>query len=449
MKIKYLFANPAIFSVILFAFVSRGADITALSSGNWSDTNIWNSGTVPGTNDDADIPGGIDVTVDTNTVIQYIYDSGTVTMGTNITLDVLTDATIDPATTLDTSATGNTVIYTGQAHNIKVQNYYNLVLNGVGTFWSGIYGSTAMTIAGNMTLDGTASVQEGGDFTIDGNLIVGTNCAWDCSSYNYTVVSNTIINGLFTDGDGASGNDNFNNVTINPSGTLRILDSTNWYVFGNMTNNGGVIKGVKYASINFNGTGVVTGTSINVPTLIINGTYQIATTINLATNTPTLNGTLVFDLANPGQFVLNPNAGSGPTFYYSGALNVINSGATPASGSSYQFFNAQSYGGSFATTSLPVLSGGLSWINNLSTGGSIAVSGGSSAGSPVIALSQNGNQLTLSWNSVAYPGYRVVAQTNSAGIGVNWSATGSGTNSPFTTTINPAGPPVFFRLSNP
>lgn len=443
---------------MFFASISRALDITAISSGSWGDTNIWNIGTVPGTNDDADIPVGINVTVDTNAFVQYIYDAGTVTMAPNSTLNVVGDSAGAEGTQslglLDTSAVGNTVIYSGNAFWAKHQNYYNLVLNGGGTLYNGNIGEpgdgqVAMSIAGNMTLGGTVHVQEADNITVNGNLTLGnTNNVWDCSSYNLTVLNNTIISGRLTDEDGANGADVFNNVILNTGGTLNILDSTNWFVNGSLTNNGGAIVGIAYASINFDGTGIISGNPITIPTLTINGTYTIGTTVNLTTNTPTLNGTLVFDLANPQQMVLSPAAGSGPTLYYSGTLDVINTGAAPISGSSYQFFNAQSYGGSFAASSFPSLSNGLTWINNLATSGSIAISGGS-IGSPVISLSKNGNLWTLSWNSATYPGYSVQAQTNSAGIGTNWSATGSGTVSPFYITINPTNPPVFFRLSNP
>ncbi|HEY4416716.1 MAG TPA: hypothetical protein VGO57_13585 [Verrucomicrobiae bacterium] len=458
MKIKSHLASLGILAGLFFTYAGYGVDITAVKSGSWGDPSVWNSGTVPGTNDDADVPGGINVTVDTNAIVQYIYDDGTVTMAANSTLVVIGDSIGAEGTQdlgfLNTSATGNTVIYSGNAFWAKHQNYYNVVLNGNGTLWTGNIsandGSVPITIAGDMTVGGRVSVQEGNDFTINGNLILSnTTNLWDCSSYNLTVASNTMVGGTINDFDGAHGANIFKNLTLNPGGVLHILDSTNWYVNGNLTNNGGAVSGIAYASINFNGAGIITGTPINIPTLTVNGTYQIGATINLATNTPTLNGTLVFDLANPGQITLSPNAGSGPTLYYSGSLNVINSGAPPASGSNYQLFSAQSYDGTFASTSLPTLTGGANWVNNLATGGSITVVGGGGPGSPIITLSQNGSQLTLSWNSSTYPGYSIQAQTNSQGIGSGWLPTGSGTASPYVTTINPTNPPVFYRLAHP
>jgi len=69
--------------------------------------------------------------------------------------------------------------------------------------------------------------------------------------------------------------------------------------------------------------------------------------------------------------------------------------------------------------------------------------------SPTLAISANGTTLTLSWDSTDFPGYEVQTQTTDLGAGPNWSNVGSGTTSPYITTINPASGPVFFRLVNP
>jgi hypothetical protein len=134
--------------------------------------------------------------------------------------------------------------------------------------------------------------------------------------------------------------------------------------------------------------------------------------------------------------------------YYSGNLNVINSGAAPVAGKIYKFFNATNYDGAFGSINLPGLPGGLSWVNNLLTSGSMAVTT-AVVGAPTLTLVKSGGVLTLSWDSATYPGYSVQAQTNSAGVGTSWSSTGSGTGGTFVVPINPANPPVFFRLSNP
>ena len=466
MKTKQIFTVLTILSLMLFASMSRAAWITATNSGSWGDTNVWDSGTVPGTNDFAEIDPGYNITVDTNAIVQYIIGNGaaggTVTMAANSTLEIL-DSSVSGTFELgllDASAPGNTVIYDDNPFYAKRQNYYNLVFNNATTnvndFYNGLVSSqipaTAMTIAGDMTVIGKTKVQQGADFTINGNLIIGTNSTWDCSSFNLTVTSNTTVTGLLIDLNGALGINNFlGNVTINHSATggWNLGDVVWWSVGGSLTNNG-FIAGIGYGSISFNGTGNIAGGAIKIPTMTINGTYTIGTTITLTTNTPTLNGTLVFDLADlakTNQIVLK--AGTNWLFY-SGILNVINSGPAPVLGNSYKFFSATNYGGSFASTSFPSLPSGLIWVDNLLTSGSIAVGG--NGGSPIITLTRNGTTLSVSWNTSSYPGYQVYTLTNSAGVITNlshsWKATGSNT-SPATFTINPANPAVFFRLSNP
>jgi len=110
------------------------------------------------------------------------------------------------------------------------------------------------------------------------------------------------------------------------------------------------------------------------------------------------------------------------------------------------------YGGGFSNISLPSLSPGLFWVNELLTNGSIVVGGNGGGGSPTLTLSRTGSTLNLTWSTSTYPGYQVYTLTNSAGVITNlshsWQATGSNT-SPATFTINPNGPPTFFRLRNP
>ena len=492
MKIKQLFPILTLLCVSLFASNSRAADITAINSGNWGDPLVWQGGLVPGTNDDADIPVGINVTVTTNAEVQYIYDSGTVTMAADATL-VITDPSGAYGTanlgTLDTSAPGNTVIYACNPYWAKVGNYYNLVFDT--SYWVpptnippwldfnnfSTAGNTPMTIAGDMTLVGHVKVQQGTDnenglcdIYIGGNLTIGQGCAWDCSGANLTVVSNAWVYGKLLDGNGAIGSNYFGgNVLVEgPAVPGRayyqppfyvgdytngwfVSDVVQWTIGGSLTNDGAIL-GAGYGNVSFDGTGVITGSNgLVLPTMTINGTYTISDTITLTTNTPTLNGTLVFDLAQApaNKIILLHNTTNPPTLYYSGNLEVINSGTMPGSGATYTFFSASNYDGAFASVTVPPLSGSLSWIDNLLTSGSIKVTGGGGGGQPVLSLYRSGTTLTLSWDSTTYPGYQVLAQTNSAGLGSIWNSTGSGTVSPYTTSIDQAKPSVFYRLSKP
>jgi hypothetical protein len=497
MKTKQIFPAFVVLTALLSATVGRADDIVAVKSGNWSNPTIWwdsttSSNQVPGTNDDAEISNNVVVTVDTNTTVQWIYDtgSGTVTMAPGITL-IITDPTggngTAGLTTFNATAPSNTVIYACNPFWAKVCNYYNLVFintnyvdplppyepfQNFNNFPNGANAPIPMTIAGDMTVMGYTFVQQGtdgpgvsADISIGGNLTIGTNCIWDTSGANLTVASNVFLYGVLKDQNGALGSNYLNNVIVTgpgPSGYnpatrygtngWYLTDVITWYVSGSLTNNG-YICGTAYGSISFDGTGTIGGSnSFTIPAMTINGTYAIDTTVVLTTNTPVINGTVVFDLARTNQIVLN--AGTNAIWYTTnGTLDVINSGAAPGSGQNYQLFDNvanTNYDGVFGSINLPSLSPGLFWVDNLPANGSITVGG--SAGYPTITLSRNGTTLSVSWNTSSYPGYEVLTLTNSAGVITNlsssWKATGSN-SSPAYFTINPNGPPMFFRLRNP
>jgi hypothetical protein len=502
MKTKPFLALLTVFAIPFLALMSLADDFNAVQNGNWSDPNTWvdntvvTNGIVPGAADSVDIPAGITVTVDTNESVGYVYDSGTLIMGTNSSLNVFNDSSIAPSISFTATNYGNTVIYSCNPFFAKEINYYNLVL--ANTNWPGAtnitqtggpyqffnnfsqYGPTPMNIAGNFILMGAVAIQQGtdgpgvsSDITIGGNLIIGSGCAWDSSGANLTVVSNVYIYGILQDLNAAlgattiggnvlvSGPSSHNMTWINGIFKSNIFtngwyvsDVTTWYLGGSLTNNG-AIWGAGYGSITFSNAGVIAGTNaLTIPTMTVNGTYAIDDSIILTTNTPTLNGTLVFDLARTNLITLRyaPSSTSTNTTltnYYSGNLVIVNTGPAPASGNSYKFFSASNYAGTFATTTYPPLAPGLSWQDNSLVNGSYAVIG-AALGSPTLTITRSGVTLTLSWDSTSYPGFKVQAQTNSAGIHPNagWSPTGSGTVSPYPTTINPAGPPVFYRLSN-
>jgi hypothetical protein len=399
--------------------------------------------------------------VDTDTTCAFLYGSGTVTLAPGVKLDVLGDTVgaqgAQQLTTLNATATGCTVNYHGNPFWAKRTDYYHLTFSGAGNFYNGVIpgsGAVPMNIAGDMLLSGTnVAVQQGADITIGGNLtIAGATNKWDTSSFYLTVGGNTSVTGfraLLVDLDGATGANYFaGNMTIGSSVLAwNVSDVTQWALGGSLTNLG-LIAGRGYGSIDFKGAGIITGNPLKLPTITVSASYEIGASITLTTNTPTLTGTLIFDLARTNQLTLQSYPANPLTFYYDGVLNVINTGAAPVAGNSYKFFSATNFDGAFVTTSFPALSGGLSWVDDLIPSGSIAVSGGV-VGSPVLSYAVNQQTLTLSWDSTTYPGYSVQAQTNSSGLGARWAPTGSGTTSPYVTTIHPANPAVFFRLVKP
>ncbi|HVU07543.1 MAG TPA: hypothetical protein VHG89_03260 [Verrucomicrobiae bacterium] len=471
---------------------------------------------MPTTNDLVEVLSGIVITNDMTNATCMALDSsedggnGTVVMAPGSTLLVggaLEGYGTQNVGEFDASATNCTVIYQGNAFWAKRTDYWNLIFSGWGDFYNGAqngYPITSMTIYGNFIVNGTnvppdqtnlytgVYVECGGDFTIDGNFYIGASNAWDCSVGNITVLSNTICAGVLWDKDANNGSNYFaGGLTILPSsmiltnlnntlvlkmgntnvenlgpngvygpgnngtygGSLYVWDVQEWAVGGNFTNNGIVGFGTNYGSIDFTGTGVIAGSNaITMPTMTIDGNYEIADTITLTTNYPVINGTIVFDLANTNQIILN--AGTN-WFWYStnGTLSVINSGAPPVSGNSYQLFNNignTNYGGQYAFVNLPSLSNGLSWTNNLLVNGSIAVVGGA-ASLPIITSSHYNPatlQFTLTWTSA--PGATYTVQETPVLKSATWNALqtnipSGGSTTTYTVTM-PGGTSGFIRI---
>jgi hypothetical protein len=488
MKAKIIFTGFAFLSLALLAPVGRAADITATGSGTWSSTipdAPWPGGVVPGTNDDVDVEAPFTITVDSTAEIQFIYGSGTITMAPGATLTVVGNAAGSQGTyqltTLNATAPGNTVIYTDNPFWAKQCDYFNLVFANTNYVdplppylkwqdfnnFSSTAGPTPMTIGGNFTLKGAVKVQQGGGaapITVNGNLIIGSGCAWDCSGDVLTVKSNAYIFGLLEDLNGALGTNHIGGdaIVAGPSthtpsyagGPFTngwfVSDVITWGVDGGLSNNG-AIYGAGYGSITFDGTGAIAGSNALVlPTMTVNGTYTIGTTVTLVTNTPTLNGTLKFDLANLKPIVLLTNAGT--ALFYSSNLMVINSGAAPTAGAHYQLFTCTNgFGGAFDSISLPSLSGGLSWVNNLDTSGSLAVVGSTG---PVISTFQfnpANRQYTVVWSSAPATSYSIQLSTNLLGGFNTVLATGipSGGTSTTNTGTLPNGNVGFIRIRQP
>jgi hypothetical protein len=445
MKTKKVLAVLTMLSALSLS-VSQAATMVATGSGNWSSTipgAPWPGGIVPASTDNVTVNTPYNVTVDATATVDYITGSGTVTMAANATLNITgnTGGTGLAVATLAATATGNTVNYQGNAYFTMYTTYYNLTWSGYG----GPFVTSPLTVLNDFTMSGSNGGQAGdGGLIVGHDLSVGPNCAWDVSCASVSVANNTIISGILKIGCGSGNIASFKNVTVNAGGTFNLGDTIRAAISGNLTNNG-TVTGTGNASIHFTGTGQITGSStVSPPTVSFEGTTTIGDTLNL-TYTPNFIGTVVFDLAHLHQVIC---AG---TLYFGNELTVINTGGTLATGSSYQLFTAPSYNDpyTFATINLPSLAPGLSWVTDLTTTGAISITGTISGGSPVISLLNSGGSLTLSWDSITYPGYTVQAQTNSAGVGLssNWFNTGNGT--PYTVPINPANRSVFFRLVHP
>jgi hypothetical protein len=159
---------------------------------------------------------------------------------------------------------------------------------------------------------------------------------------------------------------------------------------------------------------------------------------------------LVFDLANTNEIILRSYPTNQLTFYYNGGLNVINSGPPPLSGNTYTFFSATNYGGTFATTNFPPLVTGLSWVDNLTTSGSIMVTGTASV-SPVITqwlYNPVTRQFTLTWSSANSALYtvRVTPGLNNPSWSTLQSNIPSGGSTTTATVTMPVGTTGFLQV---
>jgi autotransporter-associated beta strand protein len=137
-----------------------------------------------------------------------------------------------------------------------------------------------------------------------------------------------------------------------------------------------------------------------------------------------------------------------------GTLIVTNLSGTLAAGDSFKLFDAASYSGSFDTVILPPLDAGLTWTNQLSTSGSIAVI--STANPPVFgAVSTSGNNLVMSGsNGTPNASFFTLAATNVTLPAASWSRVATNqfdANGYFNLTnpIDPAMPQLFYRLQLP
>jgi hypothetical protein len=449
---------------LFLSHTSSAADITTTNSGNWSSTTAdapWPGGVVPVGTDDVDVEPPGNVTVDTTASVNFVFGDGTITMAPSSTLTIVGTDGGQGAQSLanfDTSATGNTVVYAGNAFWCKHQNYYNLSLTGGGTLYTGNIGvpgdgQVPMTISGNMVVGGVVNIQQADAFTVNGNVTIGPNSTWDSSVGAVTMLGNIIVNGTLTDFAGGPNLDNrFNNLTIGSTGTWNLQDVIEWVVTGNLTNSGTITSHDGPgggAQITFTNNGVITGNAFSLANVIFTGTNTVSTTIT-ATNFVGLGGGLVFDLASAQHKVV-----SGTALTDAGSVTVINTGGPLTSGSSYQLIAAPSFSGTFASHSLPSLPAGLSWVDNLDTTGTISITG-TAVALPVITSSQYdavAHQFTLTWSSVPATTYSVQMSTNllSDAFTSHVLATGvpsSGATTTKTVTV-PLGSAVFLRVSQP
>jgi len=159
------------------------------------------------------------------------------TQGVNSTLNVSAAlcAAANPCT-LNASAAGNTVNYTGAAQTVKVPSgapatYYNLLLSGSGTK---TMPAAAMTVAGNFSMSGTATATAAAALTVGGSFDIGATNTFANGANALNVAGDFAQNGTFTAGSGT--------VTLDGGAAVQTISGTGPLGFANLTvsNTGGI-----------------------------------------------------------------------------------------------------------------------------------------------------------------------------------------------------------------
>jgi len=209
---------------------------------------------------------------------------------------------------------GSGSVSLGAATRTITVNAGTLTLGGIAPTASGLVkdGAGTLALSGNSTVNGAITVSNG-TLSVTGSLTAGN-----------VLVSGGTLN--------CSGNMS-GSVNLGPGGAMVVNGS---FVSGSILMNGGTLSG----------SGKLGGSV----TFGANNT----TTMQLGTGATTLRGI--------------------STMNYGGTLVVNNNGAALTAGSSFKLFEAGSYGGAFASTSLPSLAPGLIWyLSDLKTYGTIRV----------------------------------------------------------------------------
>lgn len=224
-----------------------------------------------------------------------------------------------------------------------------------------IYGGSApLTFMGNST--GTRV-----SYTVYSATVILTNVTGQALNFN----GDPSIPGIFTLNSGSQlvfangGAVTLGGVTANSSTTVRFAN-TGSITFSRTPNGLDLAQGA-----------TVTGSGKIGGSLILNGTVAPGDSIGTleASGDITLGSTASLIMEIDRNAAQNADLiSAGGTFTAGGTLTVVNVGPTLQFGDTFNLFDAASFAGSFASVTLPSLSGGLEWdTSNLLTDGTIIV----------------------------------------------------------------------------
>ena len=233
-----------------------------------------------------------------------------------------------------------------------------------------------------------------------------------------------------------SGPNTYTGATTVSNGTLEVDGQI---ANSQVTVNGGTLdgSGTIYGPVTLNSGKLAPATAAGIGTLTINNTL----TIN--------GGTVAMRISKTGGAVTNDLVAGLNNVTYGGSLVVTNAGPSAlAGGEIFQLFSASgSKTGNFTNVTILPVTGATGTFDPAT--GTLTIVAAASAPTPTnITYTVTGSQLVLNWP--AGQGWQLQSQTNSlsTGLTTNWT-TVSGATPPFTNTITPANPSVFYRLRAP
>jgi autotransporter-associated beta strand protein/parallel beta-helix repeat protein len=356
------------------------------------------------------------------------------------------------------NANGGSGIFVSNGRNNILNNGGNLVLIGGSSFGKATLdlNGTAQTINGLIaTSGGTANAWITNSSSASAVLTIGNNNA--NGDFGGRIVNGQGALSLTKNGAGTeifTGNNLYTGNTIVDGGTLAlsgsgsISSSAVITIAGNATldasglasqtftlNSGQILDGGGTVNVNLMvspGAELMPGSTSSLATLTVAGAAQ-------------LQGTTVIKLNSGSSDQID--AGS---FAYGGALVVTNIGGALTVGQTFRPFLGDSYSGNFSSVTLPSLSAGLAWSNNLASSGSVQVVVAYKPRIATIVLS--GMNLILSGTQgVANQQFQILTSTNVALPLNQWVpvlTNNFDSNGDFniTNTINPNVPQNFYIL---
>jgi len=329
----------------------------------------------------------------------------------------------------------------------------NATVNLVGNTYNAIYDNTGGTVTiaagGTLIANGTTPNQD----NLFNLTMAGGTLAAGPGSFGSSQNANFSINGAITVTDNST-----ISAAIQSGGTLPVdvVSGKTLLVSGTVANKptGSTdLTKTGLGTLILAGTNTYTGATTVDGTLLVNGMINSSSTVTLNSSATlggsgTVAGTASF---SDGSFATN-NVGSPLTL---GTLDMAGNAtmnvatASPLSAGIYPLINYTSLTSSGLFTNLNIGGAGLAGGATASvvfTNNTVALSVVGGVPTPTnISYTISGSSLILNWP--AGQGWQLQSQTNSlsTGLTTNWT-TVSGATPPFTNTITPANPAVFYRL---